>query len=95
MRQAAETAGIKVEKLDKDQLESLKVLSWPIWTKEVSTFDWFYEAQEQCYFLEGEGSVKTPAGEISFGKGDFVTFPKGLRCTWYVRKPVRKHYRFG
>ncbi|AGP40227.1 hypothetical protein SCE1572_40435 [Sorangium cellulosum So0157-2] len=27
--------------------------------------------------------------------GDLVTFPAGLNCTWEVRSPVRKHYRFG
>jgi uncharacterized cupin superfamily protein len=23
-----------------------------------------------------------------------VTFPRGLTCTWEVRKPIRKLYRF-
>lgn len=69
--------------------------SWPIWTKEPSTFDWFYDEQEICYFLEGEVTVKTKEGEVSFGKGDLVTFPRGLACTWNVKKAVRKHYRFG
>jgi uncharacterized cupin superfamily protein len=39
--------------------------------------------------------VTTPAGEaVEFGAGDLVTFPRGLTCTWEVRKPIRKHYRF-
>ncbi|MGH8610629.1 MAG: cupin domain-containing protein [Gammaproteobacteria bacterium] len=25
---------------------------------------------------------------------DLATFPVGLSCTWDVRKPVKKHYRF-
>jgi hypothetical protein len=29
------------------------------------------------------------------GKGDLVTFPTGMKCTWDVKVPVRKHYRFG
>ena len=29
-----------------------------------------------------------------FGKGDFVTFPKGLSCIWDIKAPVRKHYNF-
>ena len=37
---------IKVEKLTDDQLKSLGVSSWPIWTKEPSTFDWHYDEQE-------------------------------------------------
>lgn len=85
---------IKIEKPDQKKLESLKVETWPIWTKEVSTFDWHYDGQETCYFLEGEVTVKTQEGEVSCGKGDLVTFPKGLDCTWQVKKPVRKRYKF-
>ncbi len=29
-----------------------------------------------------------------FGKGDFVTFPKGLSCVWDIKEPVKKHYNF-
>ena len=88
-------SGITVEKPDQKKLDSLKVTSWPTWEKEVSTFDWTYDEREQCYFLEGEVTVKTKDGEVSFGKGDFVTFPQGLSCTWVVKKPVKKHYQFG
>lgn len=95
MKQAKENLRIKVEKWDTKKLETLKVFDWPIWTKEVSTFDWHYDNQEQCYFLEGQVTVKTLGGEVSIGQGDFVTFSKGLSCTWCVKKPVRKHYRFG
>ena len=86
---------ISVEKPDDAKLKSLKVFSWDIWTKEVSTFDWNYDEKEVCFFLEGEVTVKTKDGEVSFGKGDLVTFPQGLDCTWHVKKPVRKHYKFG
>jgi len=84
-----------VEKPDSEKLEDLKVSGWPIWTKEASTFDWHYDDKETCYFLDGEVVVKTDQGEVSIGKGDLVTFPEGLDCTWKVTKPVRKHYRFG
>ncbi|HNX68089.1 MAG TPA: cupin domain-containing protein [Candidatus Omnitrophota bacterium] len=86
---------ISVQKPSQKMLSDLKVLSWPIWTKEVSTFDWFYDDKEACYFLDGEVTVKTADGEVSFGKGDFVMFPQGLKCIWQVKKPVRKHYKFG
>jgi uncharacterized cupin superfamily protein len=78
------------------RLDSLGVPQWDIWTKEVSTFPWTYDTQEICYFLEGDVLV-TPAGgtPVRMGKGDLVTFPAGLTCTWDVRAPVRKHYRFG
>ena len=88
-------AEIKVEKLKKDELERRGVFAWPIWTKEVSKFDWEYDSIEECYFLEGKVTVTPEGGKpVSFGKGDFVTFPKGLSCVWDVRVPVRKHYNF-
>ena len=86
---------IKVEKLSEDKFKSIGVLSWPIWTKEPSTFDWHYDEQERCYFLEGEVTVVSVNQTISFGKGDYVVFPKGLSCKWQVKQAVRKHYKFG
>ncbi len=86
---------ITVEKPTSQKLNDLKVPSWPIWTKEASTFDWSYDEKEVCYFLEGDVTVKTKDGEVSFGKGDLVTFPQGLECVWNIKKPVRKHYKFG
>ena len=86
---------IHIEKPANDKLKSSGILSWPIWTKEPSVFDWHYDEQEICYFLEGEVTVKTATETVSFGKGDLVTFPKGLSCTWQVKKAVRKHYKFG
>jgi uncharacterized cupin superfamily protein len=78
------------------RLSELGVKSWDIWTKEVSEFPWHYDEQEICYFLEGDVTVTPEGGEpVRFGKGDLVTFPKGLSCTWKIHKPVRKHYRFG
>ncbi len=86
---------IKVEKPDKTRLESDGVMSWPIWEKEVSEFDWHYDSTEECYLLEGKVTVKTEDGdEVEFGKGDYVTFPRGLSCRWEVKEPVKKHYTF-
>ena len=28
-------------------------------------------------------------------KGDFVTFPKGMKCTWTIHEGIKKHYSFG
>ena len=86
---------IKVERPSEERLKALKVTSWPIWTKAPSTFDWEYDEQEMCYFLEGEVVVKTDRGEVALRPGDLATFPQGLACTWRVAKAVRKHYRFG
>ncbi len=89
-------AEIKVEKPSKETLDKLKVFSWPIWEKEKSKFDWHYDEQEICYFLKGQVTVSTKDGKsVSFGKGELVTFPQGLSCTWEVKEGVRKHYKFG
>jgi len=86
---------IKVQKLRQDDLKKMGVFNWPIWEKEVSRFPWSYDSIEECYLLEGDVTVETKDGErVSFNKGDFVTFPKGLSCTWNIKKPVRKHYNF-
>ena len=86
---------VKVKKLGEKDIAEMEISSWPIWEKEVSRFDWFYDSTEECYLLEGEVSVETKDGEkLTFGKGDFVTFPKGLSCVWDIKKPVRKHYNF-
>ena len=95
MTSTATDTRIKIERPTKEQLSQLGISKWPIWTKEVSTFDWQYDEPETCYFLEGEVTVKTDQGSASLKPGDLVTFPKGLACTWQVHKPVRKHYRFG
>ena len=77
-------------------LLSSERLDWPVWHKGVSEFPWTYGEQETCYFLDGEVTVVPSTGEpVTMGKGDLVTFPTGLSCTWQVTRPVRKHYRFG
>jgi uncharacterized protein len=79
-----------------ERLRKLGVAGWPVWTKEASEFSWSYEEPETCYFLEGD-VVVTPGGgvPVRMGKGDLVTFPGGMSCTWKIRKDVRKHYTFG
>lgn len=79
-----------------ERLAQLGVNNWSTWSKEVSTFPWTYSEQEVAYVLEGEVTVTPKGGDpVSFGKGDLVTFPSGMSCTWDVKKPLRKHYRFG
>jgi uncharacterized cupin superfamily protein len=86
---------IKVEKLGQEEIKKRRISSWPTWEKEVSRFDWYYDDTEECYLLEGKVIVETPEGKkVEFGKGDFVTFPKGLGCSWDIKESVRKHYNF-
>ncbi len=88
---------IKVERQpSQERLQELGVSDWPIWTKEASEFPWTYGDQETCYFLGGDVVVTPDGGEpVEIGKGDFVTFPSGMSCTWKIRQEVKKHYRFG
>ena len=89
-------AKTKVERLSEEQLKERGVFDWPIWEKEPSRFDWYYDSQEVCYFLEGKVVVEEEGGEkVEVGKGDLVTFPQGLKCVWNVKEKVRKHYNFG
>jgi len=86
---------IEIKKPEMEDMEKEGVLSWPIWEKEISRFDWHYDETEECYLLEGKVVVETEDGEkMEFGKGDFVTFPKGLSCVWDIKEPVKKHYNF-
>lgn len=78
------------------KLEVIGVYDWPVWTKEVSTFPWRYDTRETCYLLEGEAIVTPEGGEpVEIARGDLVTFPAGMSCTWEIRAPVRKHYDLG
>jgi uncharacterized cupin superfamily protein len=88
---------IKVERNpSEERLGELGVAGWPIWTKEESTFPWSYDSSETCYFLEGEVTVTPDGGQpVQVGKGDLVTFPAGMSCTWEIRGAVKKHYTFG
>lgn len=86
---------IEIKKLSEDELKSVGVFNWPIWEKEESKFDWEYSDRESCYLLEGDVEVKTDDETVTFGKGDFVVFPKGLKCVWKINKAVKKHYNFG
>ncbi len=80
----------------KEQLEQLGVSSWSIWEKEVSEFPWTYDEAETCYFLAGDVIVTPDGGEaVTMGKGDLVTFPAGMSCTWKINQEVKKHYKFG
>lgn len=85
---------VRIEKICEAQIKQRKIMSWDIWTKEISRFEWYYDCQEECLILDGEIIVETDDGNFSIFAGDFVTFSKGLHCVWNVIKPVSKHYKF-
>lgn len=77
------------------KLDAMSVDSWPIWTKEVSKFDWTYDQTETCYILEGEVIVTPEGGDpVTIKEGDLVSFAAGLSCVWDIKSAIRKHYMF-
>lgn len=85
---------ISIRKMSPEEVENNGISSWPIWTKEVSRFDWTYSGDEECYIIEGEFSVETDEGVVHVKPGDFVTFRDGLECIWDIKVPVKKYYNF-
>ena len=77
------------------KLDVLYVDDWPVWTKEISEFNWEYDRTETCYIVEGEAIV-TPEGKapVTIKSGDMVTFPKGMKCVWKITDAIEKHYNF-
>jgi len=85
---------VTVRKATPEEIEMAK--SWPTWDKTASTFDWEYDEQETCYITKGKAKVTTPKGDsANFAAGDWVIFPKGLKCTWEIIEDIEKHYKFG
>ena len=77
-------------------VEELGIKSWPIWSCEVSSFNWTYDDKETCLLIEGKVTVTPEGGQpIKFEAGDLVKFPAGMKCRWNVHQAVRKYYRFG
>jgi len=71
--------------------------TWDTWGCPASKFDWEYTQTETCLILDGRVTVTDrPAGKdsVSFGPGDLVVFPVGLKCIWNVTQGVKKHYNF-
>lgn len=86
---------IKIRKADEALVKGLGMDSWPVWESPVREFDWHYDDNEVCLFLEGEVTVTGGPGEACIRAGDVVVFPKGLSCRWKVTKAVKKRYYFG
>jgi len=92
---------IKIERPDKERIKQLDIpnspqaqAGWNVWECEPSTFDWQYSDTEVAYVYEGKVKVKTDNDEVEINKGDLVTFPKGLKCTWDVLEKIIKVYKF-
>ena len=68
--------------------------SWPIWECQPSRFNWEYSEEEHCYIIEGDVTVIENGNIVHIKKGDYVIFPKGLKCNWEVHKAIKKYYIF-
>lgn len=77
------------------KLDVIGVDDWPLWEKGISEFAWTYEREEICYILEGKAIVTPDDGSepVEIIRGDLVTFPKGMSCTWKITEAISKHYR--
>ena len=86
---------IIVKKLNENEIKELKLESWFPWSCDPSTFEWEYQETEQCFLLKGYVKVwLDDKNFIEIKKGDFVQFPKGLKCKWEVIETIEKLYRF-
>jgi len=87
---------IRVEKNpNQDRLNDLGVKNWATWTCEISEFDWHYDENEACFFLDGEVVVEAGQERVEIKRGNLAFFPKNLDCRWRVIKPVKKVYKLG
>ena len=55
---------------------------WPTWECNPSEFNWEYSQEEHCFIIEGEVTIIGSDNEVTISKGDYVIFPKGLKCFW-------------
>mmetsp|Transcript_17478 Transcript_17478/g.29645 ORF Transcript_17478/g.29645 Transcript_17478/m.29645 type:complete len:139 (+) Transcript_17478:31-447(+) len=81
---------------DEAFLKEKGVFKWGTWGCDKGSFPWTYGENESCYLLAGKVTVTPTDGRpaATFGKGDFVTFPAGMSCTWDVEEAVQKHFNF-
>jgi uncharacterized cupin superfamily protein len=85
---------ISIKKLSEAEIREMRIRDWPIWEKEASKFDWYYDSEEMCLILEGSVTVSHSSGSSEIKAGDFVTFPRGMECVWEIHEDIRKHYKF-
>ena len=68
--------------------------SWSIWECEPSIFDWTYEQEEHCFIITGRVTVIGLKNTVEINPGDYVIFPKDLKCIWEVHESIKKYYTF-
>ena len=62
-----------------------------IWDCTAGRFNWFYEADETVYVIEGGVVLKDRAGAARrLCAGDTIFFPAGAQAEWHVENYIRK-----
>ena len=57
-----------------------------------------YDSNELSYIISGKMEItpvddnNKPQDPVLVQAGDFVTFPDGFACYWYVIETVKKHW---
>ncbi len=85
---------IVTKEMSLEEAKLLGVDSWSRWECEPSQFDWFYDEQETAYVFEGDVLVHANGQTYTIKENMLVSFPKGLKCNWEVRKTIKKAYIF-
>lgn len=92
-----------VEKATEELKQELSVASWGRWSTQgtdkyitgVKSPLKVYDCNELSYIISGKMTITPadPPGEpVLVQAGDFVTFPDGFACYWFVIDPVVKNW---
>lgn len=85
---------ILAKEMTLEEAREMGIDKWARWSCEPSTFDWTYMQQEAAYIFEGEVVVTADGEDVLINSGMMVSFPKGLNCTWHIKKAVKKAYTY-
>lgn len=91
-----------VEKATPELLNELGVSNWPTWSTDgsakykvgIKSPLKVYDCNELSYIFEGDMDIipKDTGIPVPVQVGDFVTFPDGFECYWYVKEVINKHW---
>lgn len=91
-----------VEKATPEMIAELNVKSWGVWSTEgsvkyktgIKSPLKVYDCNELSYIISGSMEITPEATGIpvKVNAGDFVTFPGGFACYWFVKETIVKNY---
>jgi uncharacterized cupin superfamily protein len=61
-----------------------------MWDCTAGRFNWYYEAEESIYVIEGGVVLKDQAGVRRLSGGDVIVFPPGSFAEWHIETYIRK-----